>query len=325
MGAPLMADQRNMEGQLQPVHRPVLAEEVVEYLGCRQGGVFVDLTIGEGGHAERMLESSPDVFVIGVDWDEEILERARRRLERFRTRLALVRDNFVNVAEILEDLDMKEVDGILLDLGPSLFHFRSQRGFSFQEDTPLDMRMDKRRPLTAAQIVNTWPLDRLRKIIRFYGDERWATRIVKAIGERRLKGGVRTTRELADLVSEAIPKRYHPEKIHPATKTFLALRIAVNEELENLREVLQRAPFCLRRGGRLAVISFHSLEHRIIKEVFGKLSKDCICPPWFPQCVCGGNRKVVEVVTRSPVVPSEREVEANPRARSAQMRVAERV
>lgn len=324
-----MAVPLKLEGEMgeifQAVHKPVLAKEVVEYLRCERGGVFVDLTVGEGGHAERMLESSPEVFLVGVDWDEEILERARRRLERFEGRFVLVRDNFVNVKEILQDLDIGEVDGILLDLGPSLYHFREARGFSFHKEEPLDMRMDKRRPLTAAHLVNTWPLEELRRIIRFYGDERWATRIVKAIGQKRLKGGIKTTRELAELVTEAIPKRHHPEKIHPATKTFLALRIAVNEELENLQEVLQKAPLCLRKGGRIAVISFHSLEHRIVKETFAKLSRDCVCPPWFPQCVCGGNRRLLQVVTRSPVVPSQKEVEENPRARSAQLRVGERI
>lgn len=324
MAAPLRAEE-GMEERLEAVHTPVLAKEVVEYLGCERGGVFVDLTVGEGGHAERILESSPEVFLVGVDWDEEILERARRRLERFKGRFVLVRDNFVNVKEILQDLDIREADGILLDLGPSLYHFREARGFSFNKDEPLDMRMDKRRPLTAAHLVNTWPLEELRRIIRFYGDERWATKIVRAIGERRLKGGIRTTRELAELVAETIPKRYHPEKVHPATKTFLALRIAVNDELENLRQVLERAPLCLRRGGRLAVISFHSLEHRVVKEAFAKLSRDCVCPPWFPQCVCGGNRRILKVITKSPVVPSEEEVRENPRARSAQLRVGERV
>jgi len=307
-------------------HKPVMPEEVVEYLRCREGGVFVDLTVGEGGHAERILQASPEVFLIGVDWDEEILERARERLRPFEGRFVLVRDNFVNLPAILHDLDVKEVDGILLDLGPSSFHLaKAERGFSFQAEGPLDMRMDKSRPLKAYKIVNAWPLDELKKIIRQYGDERWATKIVKAIGERRQKGGIKTTRELAELVAEVIPKRYHPEKIHPATKTFLALRIAVNEELKNLREVLERAPLCLKKGGRLAVLSFHSLEHRIVKEVLGRLSKDCICPPWFPQCVCGGKRKVIEIITKTPLTPKEEEIQGNPRARSAQLRVAERV
>lgn len=308
------------------VHRPVMVKEVLEQLRAKEGGVFVDLTVGEGGHAEKILESSPEVFLIGMDWDEEILERARWRLSRFGNRVVLVKENFSRVDEVLEDLGIKEVDGILLDLGPSTFHFvRPERGFSFQLEGPLDMRMDRNRPLTAFQIVNTWPLEELRKIIRFYGDERWASKIVKAIGERRMKGGIKTTKELAQLVSEAIPKRYHPEDFHPATKTFLALRIAVNDELKNLKEVLERAPFCLKKGGRMVVLSFHSLEHRTIKEVWGRLSKDCICPPWFPQCICGGKRKVIEVVTKTPIRPSEEEVKANPRSRSVQMRVAQRI
>lgn len=306
-------------------HRPVMPEEVVDYLRCCQGGVFVDLTVGEGGHAERVLQASSDVFLVGVDWDEEILERARERLAPFEGRFVLVKDNFVNVQAILQDLDIREVDGVLIDLGPSAFHLvRPERGFSFLAEGPLDMRMDRSRPIKAFQVVNTWPLDELKRIIRRYGDERWATKIVRAIGERRQKGGIKTTRELAEVVAEAIPKRYHPDKIHPATKTFLALRIAVNEELKNLRAVLERAPLCLRRGGRLAVLSFHSLEHRLVKEVFSRLSRDCICPPWFPQCVCGGKRKIVEIVTKNPITPRQEETEENPRARSAQLRVVER-
>ncbi|RLA99807.1 MAG: 16S rRNA (cytosine(1402)-N(4))-methyltransferase [Deltaproteobacteria bacterium] len=307
-------------------HQPVMVREVVEQLRCKEGGAFVDLTVGEGGHASKILEASSKVFLIGVDWDEEILERARERLKPFEGRFALVRDNFVNLPTILEDLEIREVDGVLLDLGPSLFHLaQPQRGFSFQQEGPLDMRMDRSRRLKASKIVNTWPLDELKRIIRHYGDERWATKIARAIGERRQRGGIKTTKDLAQLIAEAIPKRYYPERIHPATKTFLALRIAVNEELKNLKDVLERVPFCLRKGGRLGVISFHSLEHRTVKDVLGKLSKDCICPPWFPQCVCGGKRKVMEVITKSPIVPTEEEIRANPRARSAQLRVAERV
>jgi 16S rRNA (cytosine1402-N4)-methyltransferase len=306
-------------------HIAVMAKEVVQYLNCAKGGVFVDLTIGEGGHAEEILKASPEVFLVGVDWDEEILRRARKRLKEFEGRFVLVRDNFVNVDAILQDLDLKEVDGILLDLGVSSFHLNSQRGFSFNDDVPLDMRMDKSNPLTADEIINRWPLEEVRRVIRFYGDEKWASKIVKAIGERRLKGGIKSARELAELIAQVIPKKFHPEKIHPATKTFLALRIAVNQELKNLKEVLEKLPFCLKKGGRIVVLSFHSLEHRIVKEVFGRLSKDCICPSWYPQCLCGGNRKVLELITRNPILPSEEEIKRNPRARSAQMRVAERI
>jgi len=306
-------------------HIPVMAKEVVQFLNCAKGGVFVDLTVGEGGHAEEILKASSQVFLVGVDWDEEILGRARKRLKEFEGRFMLVRDNFVNVDTILQDLDLKEVDGVLLDLGISSFHLISKRGFAFNEDVPLDMRMEKSGPLTADEIINRWPLEEVRRIIRFYGDEKWASKIVKAIGERRLKGGIRSARELADLISQVIPKKFHPEKIHPATKTFLALRIAVNQELKNLKEVLEKLPFCLKKGGRIVVLSFHSLEHRIVKEVFGRLSKDCICPSWYPQCLCGGNRKVLELITRRPILPGEEEVRRNPRSRSAQMRVAEKI
>ncbi len=307
-------------------HRPVLVKEVLEGLKCQEGGTFLDLTVGEGGHAERILEASKKTVIIGVDWDEEVLERARRRLAPYGNRALLCRDNFVNFPALLEDLGIEEVDGILLDLGPSLFHLaRPGRGFSFREDGPLDMRMDRRRPLNAYRIVNFWPLDELRKIIREYGEERWATKIVKAIGEVRSTRRIRTTKELADLVAEVIPRRYHPQKIHPATKTFLALRIAVNEELKNLKETLEKVPSFLRKGGRLCIISFHSLEHKVVKEAFRRFSSDCICPSWFPQCLCGGGKKMMEVITRRPITPSEEEKRDNPHSRSAQLRIAERV
>jgi len=303
-----------------------MAEEVVRELGCEKGGVFVDLTVGEGGHGERILRSYKDTVLVGLDWDGEIIERARERLKGYEGRVFLFRENFLRFPLVLESLGIEEVDGVLLDLGPSLFHFqRGERGFSLYSDGPLDMRMDRRRALDAHQVVNLWPLQELQRVIREYGDERWARRIVRAIAKRREEGGVKGTKELAELIERAIPRRYWPKKIHPATKTFLALRIAVNEELENLRGVLEIIPSHLRKGGRLCVISFHSLEHRIVKETLGRLSKDCICPPWFPQCCCGGGKQILRVLTPSPLTPADKEVRENPRARSAQLRVAERV
>ena len=308
------------------LHTPVLAEEVIAYLKCREGGIFVDATVGEGGHTLEILRASGENKVIGIDQDQEILEQAGERLAGYADRVTLMHDDFTRLPQLLQGLGIEQVDGLLFDFGVSQFHFQHQgRGFSLHQDGPLDMRMDTRGKVTAFAIVNRFPLEELEKILRSNGEERWAKRIVKAIGEERRQGEIRTTGQLAEICSRAIPRRQHPHRLHPATKTFMALRIAVNDELNKIEKALASAPFLLKRGGRIACIAFHSLEDRIVKQGFKKMERTCSCPPSLPQCACGGREKVLSIITRRPVTPGPTELRNNPRARSAKLRVAERV
>lgn len=308
------------------IHTPVLPDEVLAYLQCSQGGVFVDATVGEGGHTEAILNASSQNTVIGIDCDREIIERAQDRLTQYGERMTLIHDDFVHLPHILRERGIEGVDGLLFDLGISSFHFEEEkRGFGFHRDGPLDMRMDTRQKLTAYDIVNHFPLKEIETILRRYGEERWAKRITKAIGQERQRGNIKNTGALAEIVSRAIPSKHHPRRIHPATKTFLALRIAVNEELKKLEEILNDAPPLLTKGGRIGIIAFHSLEDRIVKETFKKMGSACICPPDLPQCICGGRQQVLQIITKHPLTPRAEEVSNNPRARSAKLRVAERV
>lgn len=308
------------------LHTPVLAEEVIAYLKCREGGMFVDATVGEGGHTLEILRASGENKVIGIDQDQEILEQAGERLAGYADRVTLMHDDFTRLPQLLQGLGIERVDGLLFDFGVSQFHFLHEgRGFSLHQDGPLDMRIDARGKVTASAIVNRFPLEQLEKILRSNGEERWAKRIVTVIGAERRHGEIRTTGHLAEICFRAIPRRYHPRRLHPATKTFLALRIAVNDELNKIEKALANAPFLLKRGGRIACIAFHSLEDRIVKQGFKKMERTCSCPPSLPQCVCGGREKVLSIITRRPVTPGPAELQNNPRARSAKLRVAERV
>jgi 16S rRNA (cytosine1402-N4)-methyltransferase len=308
------------------LHTPVLLDEVLAYLQCSRRGIFVDATVGEGGHAEAILKASSRNTVIGIDCDREIIERAQERLAQYGERVTLIHDDFVHLPQILRDRAIQQVDGFLFDLGVSTFHFQEgRRGFSLHHDGPLDMRMDTRKKLTAYDIVNHFPLKEIETILRRYGEERWAKEIAKAIGKKRQRENIKSTGALAEIVSRAIPSKHHPRRIHPATKTFLSLRIAVNEELKKLEEILNDAPFLLKRGGRIGVIAFHSLEDRIVKGTFKKMGSSCICPPSLPQCICGGSKQVLQIITKHPLTPRAEEVRNNPRARSAKLRVAERV
>jgi 16S rRNA (cytosine1402-N4)-methyltransferase len=308
------------------LHTPVLVDEVLAYLQCSRGGIFVDATVGEGGHSEAILAASPQNTVIGIDCDREIIERAQERLATYGERMTLIHDNFVHLPSILRDRAIEGVDGLLFDLGISSFHFEEEkRGFGFHRDGPLDMRMDTRKKLTAYDIVNHFPLKDIETILRRYGEERWAKRIVRAIDQERQRESIKSTGALAEIVARAIPSKHHPRRIHPATKTFLALRIAVNEELKKLEAMLNDAPLLLTKGGRIGVIAFHSLEDRIVKRAFKKMGSACICPPSLPQCACGGRHQVLQVITKHPLTPRAEEVADNPRARSAKLRVAERV
>jgi 16S rRNA (cytosine1402-N4)-methyltransferase len=307
-------------------HTPVLLKEVVEYLDCSPGKCFVDGTIGGGGHARAILEkTAPDGRVIGIDWDEEALLRVRSRLREYGERLTLVHDNFARIPAVLAALQVGTVDGILLDLGLSSFHLDTpRRGFSFTRPGPLDMRMDSRREETAAHLVNTLSEEELAQLIRRFGEERWSRRIARNIVKARSEAAIATTDRLADLIVAAIPPAKRSRQRHPATRTFQALRLAVNEELDNLRTFLDGALGCLRAGGRLAVISFHSLEDRLVKQAFAAWTRPCRCPAGSPVCSCEA-RPLVRPVCRKPVVPGPEEVSANPRARSSRLRVVEKL
>ncbi len=307
-------------------HKPVLLEEVITYLRCTPGKSFVDGTVGGGGHAKAILENTaPDGWLIGIDWDEDALAKARSILRPYEERLVLVRDNFARVGSILRRLNIQAVDGILLDLGLSSFQVdTAERGFSFNLPGPLDMRMDTREKTTAAHLVNTLSEEELADLIYRFGEERWSRRIARNIVRARVKAPITSTEHLAELVCHAIPAGKRPRQRHPATRTFQALRLAVNRELDHLQSFLQGALDLLRPGGRLAIISFHSLEDRMVKRTFSDWARSCRCPADLPVCGCKG-RPLVRSVVKKPVVPGAEEIEANPRSRSSRLRVAEKI
>src|ERR1044072_465261 len=303
-------------------HRPVLLRETIESLAAERGGVFVDCTVGLGGHSEAILQASSEAHVLGIDRDEEALERARERLAQFGGRFRAVHADFRELTRVLATAKVSQASGILADLGVSSWQLDSpSRGFSFRHDAPLDMRMDLSTGETAAEMLGRLSEVEIAQIIFEFGEERHSRRIARRIIERRERGHpVVTTRDLAGLVERAIG-RSTKRRIHPATRTFQALRIAVNRELRHLDQFIADAIDYLGPDGRLAVISFHSLEDRIIKRTLLKFSGRCQCPPRVPLCSCG-TRKAIEILTRRPVVPAESEIDENPRARSAKLRVA---
>jgi len=306
-------------------HRPVLLEETVKFLAPERGGLFIDCTVGLGGHSEAILNSSGETRVLGMDLDPAALEYARQRLASFGERFRAFQTNFRDIREELQQANERDPNGILVDLGVSSLQFDSpERGFSFRFDAPLDMRMDPTTGDTAADLLQQLPESEIARIIFEYGEERHSRRIARRIVERREQGKpITTTTELADLVRLAVGG-HKRDQIHPATRTFQALRIAVNHELEGLGEFVESAVDLLIPDGRFVGISFHSLEDRILKRELKRLSGHCECPPRLPVCECGA-REVVEVLTRRPVAPGTREVEENPRARSAKLRACRRL
>lgn len=307
-------------------HIPVMPAEVLGFLNPRPGGIYVDGTLGGAGHARQILAgSSPDGILVGFDRDQTALGTAKNRLAEFGGRVRLVNRNFAEMATSLAELGITGIDGLLLDLGVSSHQLDTvERGFSFQQDAPLDMRMDVTRGETAADLVNSLPERELERIIKEYGEERWARRIAKFIVSARDEAPVKTTLHLVDIIKGAIPKAKWEERIHPATRTFQALRIAVNEELTSLETGLSAGLHLLNPGGRCVVISFHSLEDRIVKQSFRRLAQGCICPKNLPLCVCGHTPQL-RILTSKPVMAGEKEVEANPRARSARLRAVEKL
>lgn len=311
---------------MQEFHRPVLLDEVLELLDPKPGGIFVDCTLGGAGHAKAVLSRIlPGGRLIGVDRDQEAIDHAQSELSSFRESISLVKGDFTELDSILKNLGMDSVDGFLFDLGVSSHQLdERERGFSFSASAPLDMRMDKSQPTTAADLVNDLSEQELADLIYIHSDERWARRIAKVIVARRKSSPITTTADLAEIVAQAIPRAAHPPKTHAATRTFQALRIAVNAEMEAIDNGLRAAVDALSIGGRICVISYHSLEDRKVKQFFAAGTGRCTCPKGLPQCVCGA-QQTLKVLTRKPVLPTAEEIEANPRARSAKLRAAEKV
>ena len=307
-------------------HRPVLLDECIEGLNIRPDGIYLDGTLGRAGHSREIARRlSGSGRLICVDRDQAALDAAQERLGEWMDRVTLVHSNFDRVDEILDGLGLRGADGMLFDLGVSSPQLDDgSRGFSYMADAPLDMRMDRSEGLTAADVVNTWPREELRRILFQYGEERYAPQIASAIVRRREERPIETTLELVDIIRGAMPARALKEKQHPAKRSFQAIRIAVNDELSSVDRMLQRAVPRLNKGGRLAVITFHSLEDRIVKTGLGEFARGCICPPDFPVCVCGRTPDI-RLVNKKPILPGGREIEENPRSRSAKLRVAEKL
>ena len=306
------------------LHVSVLLHECIENLNIRPDGIYVDGTLGMGGHSEQIAARLTTGKLIGIDRDETAIERAGARLAPFGDRVQLVHGNFRDAAAILDRLGIDAVDGMLFDLGVSSPQLdESERGFSYMHDAPLDMRMDATEGLSAWNVVNEWPEGELKRILYEYGEERYAPRIAGAIVRARAQQPIATTMELVDVIRSAMPGAALREKQHPAKRSFQAIRIAVNGELDALPPMLHAAVDGLNPGGRLAVITFHSLEDRIVKQALQDMARGCTCPPEFPVCVCGKKPKV-KLITRKPIVSGEEELAENPRARSAKLRVAEK-
>ncbi len=307
-------------------HIPVLFNEVIENLNIKEDGVYFDGTLGGGGHSEGILKRlGPTGRLIATDQDRDAIESTRERLKEYSDRLTIVKSNFVNIDTVLKDLGVDRVDGILLDLGVSSYQFdNAERGFSYRNDAPLDMRMDRDTGVTAADIVNDYSEEELARIIREYGEEPFAGRIARAIANAREKSRIETTFQLNEIIKEALPAKVKSKKGHPAKQTYQAIRIELNHELEVLSEALDKMINLLLPGGRLCIITFHSLEDRMVKNKFRVAMNPCICPPDFPVCVCGRKSKG-KVVTRKPIVADDTELQENSRAKSAKLRVFEKM
>lgn len=307
-------------------HVSVLLHETVEGLNIKQNGVYVDGTLGGAGHASKICEQL-DVSgtFIGIDQDQEALNVSSERLQKFKNKKYLIHSNFSKIKEVLDKLEIPKIDGIILDIGVSSYQLdESSRGFSYMQDAPLDMRMDISQNFSARNIVNEYDEEELTRIIYEYGEEKWAKRIAGFIIKERSSKPIETTGELVEVIKKAIPAAARREGPHPAKRTFQAIRIEVNNELGILQQTIHDITERLNVGGRICIITFHSLEDRIVKNTFRDLSTACKCPPEYPICKCNGNASL-KVITRKPILPSENELEINPRSRSAKLRIAEKV
>ncbi len=306
-------------------HISVLLNEVLEGLNIKEDGIYVDGTLGGAGHSLEIVKRLSTGKLIGIDQDTNALEKSKVVLKDHIDKVILVHSNYVNIKEVLNDLNIDKVDGILLDLGVSSHQLDTEeRGFSHNKDAPLDMRMDTSREFSAWNVVNQYSEEELTRILYQYGEEKWAKRIAEFIVKERSEKPIETTLQLVSAIKKAIPKKVRMEGHHPAKKTFQAIRIEVNGELDVLKTAITHMVECLNPGGRLAIITFHSLEDRIVKDEFKELFKDCICPPEMPQCICDKKREI-NIITRKPIVPSKEELEINPRSRSSKLRVAEKI
>jgi len=302
-------------------HTTVLLNETVDNINVKKDGIYADLTLGGGGHSALILEKGGNV--IGIDRDITAIENARERFKG--EKFTAVHSNFSDIKEIAKSLGIEKFDGIIADLGVSSPQLDdAERGFSYMQDAPLDMRMDRREKLTAREVVNTYSSEELFRVISTYGEERWASRIVNFIIEERKKASIETTFQLVDIIKAAIPLSARKDGPHPAKRTFQAIRIEVNGELKILENTIRDSVELLKKGGRMGIITFHSLEDRIVKTTFASLEKGCTCPKDFPMCVCG-NRPTVKTVSRKPLIPTEKEINENPRARSSKLRTVEKI
>jgi 16S rRNA (cytosine1402-N4)-methyltransferase len=307
-------------------HESVMLEECIENLNIKEDGIYVDCTLGGAGHSYEICKRlSEKGTLIGIDQDDYALGRAKERLENFSCRRLYARSNFSDIKHVLDTLNIHKVNGILMDLGVSSFQLDdTERGFSYNSDARLDMRMDKRNPITAWEIVNEYPQEKIFKIIKNYGEEKFAKRIATLIVSRRKEKSIDTTFQLSEIIKSSIPAKFRREGPHPARRTFQAIRIEVNDELGILNDSIEDSVGCLDTGGRIAIITFHSLEDRIVKQKYREMNDPCTCPPDFPICQCGKIPKI-KIITKKPIYPSEEEINSNARSRSAKLRVAEKI
>ena len=306
-------------------HISVLLEESIEALKIKSGGIYVDGTLGGGGHSHGILSANAQCSLIGIDQDKEAISAATKRLEEFSDRVTIVNRNFSEIKDILSGLGIDKINGAVLDLGVSSYQLdNAERGFSYMHDAALDMRMNTDSPKTAYEVVNSYSCEELTRIFYEYGEEKWSKRIAEFICERRGEKNIETTFELVDIIKAAIPKKARLEGGHPAKRVFQAIRIEVNNELGILENAVRDFISCLDKDGRLAIITFHSLEDRIVKKTFASLERGCTCPKEFPVCVCG-NKPEIKVISRKPILPSEKETESNSRSKSAKLRIAEKI
>ena len=306
-------------------HISVLLNECIEGLNIKENGIYVDGTLGGAGHSSEIVKRLKTGRLIGIDQDTDAINAATKRLEPYKDRVTLVHDNFSNVKAVFAQLGIEKADGFLLDIGVSSHQLdEAERGFSYMQDAPLDMRMNSESDFSAYNVVNEYSEDELNNVIFKYGEERWAKRIAQFIVEARKQKPIETTFELVDIIKKAVPKGARKDGPHPAKRTFQAIRIEVNGELEILEKTIDDMTELLNPGGRLCIITFHSLEDRIVKNAFRKQENPCTCPPEFPVCVCG-KKPLAKVITRKPILPSEEELEENHRSRSAKLRILERI
>ena len=314
-----------MAGEVEFSHRSVLLDECIEGLDIRNDGIYVDGTAGGGGHSFEIAKRLDGGRLIAIDQDEAAIAAASKRLECYGERVSVVRSNFFELARVCDELGIREIDGLLLDLGVSSYQLDTpERGFSYMADAPLDMRMDKRGALSAYDVVNGYEEEKIKKILYEYGEERYSAAIAAAIIRERQKKPIESTLELSNIIKCAIPPHAREGGHHPAKRSFQAIRIEVNGELAVIEPAIRDAVKLLRKGGRIAIITFHSLEDRIVKQTFASLAQGCTCPKNFPVCVCN-NKPTLKVVTRKPILPSSAELEENPRSRSAKLRVAQKI